>query len=87
MTTHLITRLQQLASTMPRFVQHNHRRLPGSALLEMGYDHWQGRPVDPGTIYTVAMQHETNHVRMLTRIYQARGYRAVLEHVKRFTQN
>lgn len=84
MNTRLITRLQELARTMPSFRQQCTRQLPGKELLAMGYTHWEGRPVDPHALYTVPITKETNQVRMLTRIYHAHGYRAVLQHVHRY---
>ena len=87
MNTRLITRLQELARTMPSFRQQCTRRFTGAELLEMGYTHWEGRPVDPHALYTVRLTKENNQVRMLTRIYQAQGYRAVLKHVDRCTQH
>lgn len=84
MNTRLITRLQELARTMPSFHQQSTRRLTGAELRDMGYTHWEGKPLEPAATYLVPITRETNQVRVLTRIYKAHGYRAVLQHVHRY---
>lgn len=73
MTSRHVDTIQRIALGLPRYHQHVRRRIAGHELLDMGFAHWEGKPVDPDHTYTVEVAYETNQVRRLIRLYQSKG--------------
>jgi hypothetical protein len=72
-----IETIKQLAKAIPPVVKHVKRDMLGSVLLEMGYTHWNHKPIDPIEVYAVDTLLTANLVKVITRIVEAEGMEVV----------
>lgn len=83
MTAEQIKTLQALAATLPKCSQRVVRKYTGQQLMDLGYELWEGGAIRPERMYMVDTIIGTNHVRMLARVLEHKGERAMLDLVHR----